>query len=101
MNVTGACIVIPRRHATTRSSCASWRVPCGAEYGTQPGSPPVIGFLNGASADGYAHYVSEFHAGLKQTGYVEGQNVLVLYRWAEGQYDRLPGLAADLVKEDD
>src|SRR6476660_7154554 len=63
----------------------------------QPGSPPVIGFLNSASKDGYAPYVKEFHAGLRATGYVEGQNVLVLYRWAEGQYDRLPGLAADLV----
>jgi len=63
----------------------------------QPSSQPVVGFLNSASADGYAPYVSEFRAGLKQTGYVEGQNVIVLYRWAEGQYDRLPGLAADLV----
>ena len=63
----------------------------------QPGSPPVIGFLNSASKDGYAPYVKEFHAGLRATGYVEGQNVLVLYRWAEGRYDRLPGLAADLV----
>jgi putative tryptophan/tyrosine transport system substrate-binding protein len=63
----------------------------------QPSSPPVVGFLNSASADGYARYLSEFRAGLKQTGYVEGQNVVLLYRWAEGQYDRLPGLAADLV----
>jgi putative tryptophan/tyrosine transport system substrate-binding protein len=58
----------------------------------------VIGFLNGASADGYAIYARAFRQGLKDTGCVEGQNVAIEYRWAEGQYDRLPAMAADLVR---
>ena len=58
---------------------------------------PVIGFLNGASPDGYAPYLAAFHQGLKEVGYVEGQNVAIEYRWAEGQYNRLPAMAAELV----
>lgn len=59
---------------------------------------PTIGFLNSASPNLFASRVSAFHQGLKEIGYIEGQNVAIDYRWAEGQYDRLPGLAADLVR---
>src|SRR6266436_6615974 len=63
----------------------------------QQAATPVVGFLNSASPDGYAPYVAAFRQGLKETGYVEEQNVAIDYRWAEGEYDRLPALAADLV----
>jgi putative ABC transport system substrate-binding protein len=59
---------------------------------------PVIGFLHAASAKADQYLVVAFTKGLSQTGYIEGQNVAIDYRWAEGQYDRLPALAADLVR---
>jgi putative ABC transport system substrate-binding protein len=59
---------------------------------------PVIGFLNGSSPGGYAPYVAAFRDGLKESGFVEGQNVAIEYRWAEGHYDGLPAMAADLVR---
>jgi putative tryptophan/tyrosine transport system substrate-binding protein len=59
---------------------------------------PVVGFLNVASPAGYSKYLAAFRDGLKESGYVEGQNVAIEYRWAEGRYDRLPDMAADLVR---
>ena len=59
---------------------------------------PVVGFLNGGSPDGYAPYVTGFLHGLNETGYIEGKNVTVDYRWAKGQYDSLQVMAADLVR---
>jgi len=59
---------------------------------------PVIGFLGGDSPDSWANYERAFHQGLRETGYVAGRNVAIEYRWAEGRNDRLPALAAELVR---
>jgi len=65
---------------------------------TQQTAVPVIGFLGSASAAPNADAIAAFHQGLGEGGYVEGRNVVIEYRWAENQYDRLPALAADLVR---
>jgi putative tryptophan/tyrosine transport system substrate-binding protein len=58
----------------------------------------VIGFLNSASPGPYANNVAAFRQGLKEAGYVDGHNVAIEFRWAEGQYDQLPAMAAELIR---
>jgi ABC-type uncharacterized transport system substrate-binding protein len=72
---------------------AAWPLVTRAQHAAMP----VVGFLNVASPDGYRPMVAAFHQGLQESGYVEGRNVAIEYRWAEGRTDRLPALVADLV----
>jgi putative tryptophan/tyrosine transport system substrate-binding protein len=84
-----------REFLTILSAATAWPLAVRAQQSTVV---PVIGLFNVASPDGFANYVAAFHDGLKEVGYVEGQNVVIEYRWADGHYDRLPEMAVDLVR---
>src|SRR6266542_2995996 len=76
------------------SAAAAWPL---AARGQQA-AMPVIGFLHGGSPVAWAGQLRGFHRGLKDAGFIEGENVAIVYRWAEGQLDRLPALATELVR---
>ena len=85
------------RRAFLRAALAALAAPRSSEA-QAPKAARVIGFLGGASADGYASLVESLRLGLRDRGYIEGANLKIEYRWADGSYERLPALAEELVR---
>ena len=72
--------------------------PCSPAQAQQPKKVARVGFLAPATRTGYQNYIDAFLQGLRELGYVEGQNIVIEYRWADGNFERLPELAADLIR---
>jgi len=89
---------VRRREFITLVGGVTLAWPLAAHAQQQPPAMPVIGFLHYGSPGAYAHTVSAVRQGLRESGFIEGQNVALEYRWAEGQYGRLPALAGELVQ---
>jgi len=85
-----------REFISLLGGAAAWPLAAWAQQARMP----VIGFLRSTSAEGTEHLLAAFREGLKETGHVEGQNLAIEYRWAEGNVDRLPGLAAELARQE-
>jgi putative ABC transport system substrate-binding protein len=83
-----------RREVIAFATVAAWSIAAHA----QQRATPVVGFLSGASLETMRDWVAAFHLGLAEAGFADGRNVVIDYRWAEGNNDRLPGLAEDLVR---
>jgi putative ABC transport system substrate-binding protein len=81
--------------ATAAAATAVWPLHARAQA-----ARPVVGFLNVASPEGYEHHVEAFRDGLRERGYIESQNLAIEFRWADGHYDRLASMAADLVRRE-
>src|SRR5262249_6006511 len=89
-------MILRRQFISLLGGAAAWPLAARAQ---QPSRRPVVGFLNSESRSAFGHRLDGFHRALAEGGYVAGQNVIIEYRRAEGQYDRIPALAADLVHQ--
>src|SRR5262245_66474108 len=85
-----------REFITLLCGAAGWPI---AVHGQQRNKIPRVGFLGLTSPHANARFLGAFRSGLRERGYIDGESILVEYRWAEGQYDRLPQLATDFIRE--